>query len=293
MGEPVTTGGSLIPVDALLRLTGLNRNLLYAWERRYGLLPEARDSRGVRLYTQEQAARLMKLRQAVDDGHRIGTIARLGLAELDALAPAGPDHAGLGDMIAAAANLDTGRIANLLRMRLRAEGVQQWVLGTILPLMSLAGDLWEENRLTVTGEHVLSLGSKQVLLACLTDLEVPAGAETAIVTTLENEFHEFGAVSATILARLNGIDARYLGPCLPIREIATAAARLKVRYVIVSAISLPADMACPAILGLRMKLPADIVLIAGGNRLDGLPETPNLRVERNLSDFSLMNRQPP
>lgn len=286
------TGAPLVPIDQLLAVTGLNRNLLYAWERRYDILPEARDARGMRLYTPQQVQRLRKLKRAVDEGHRIGTIARLSIAELDALKPAVQEDTTLAEVLAAAGNLDSERIANLLRVRLRSQGVRAWVLETVMPLMALAGDLWDENRLTVAGEHILSLGTKQVLLSCLNDMPVATGAETAIVTTLEDEYHEFGAVSATILARLHGVDARYLGPCLPIREIATAAARLKVRYVILSAISLPAEIACPAILALRMKLPADIILIAGGNRLEDLPAGPNLRVERDLADFSLTRAGP-
>lgn len=78
---PTTIRGYRSGVAA--RLAGLPVETLRVWERRYGVSDAGRSPRGQRLYSDEQVKRLGLLKRAVDQGHAIGTIARL---ELDALA---------------------------------------------------------------------------------------------------------------------------------------------------------------------------------------------------------------
>src|ERR1700761_3176522 len=52
------------------------------WERRYGILDPERTPGGGRLYSQADVARLSLLREAVERGHAIGTVAGLSEAVL-------------------------------------------------------------------------------------------------------------------------------------------------------------------------------------------------------------------
>lgn len=62
---------------AAARLTGVPVETLRVWERRYGVVgPHVTDS-GQRLYTAEEVRRLGIIKQLVDDGHAIGSIATL------------------------------------------------------------------------------------------------------------------------------------------------------------------------------------------------------------------------
>ncbi|MBB3212222.1 hypothetical protein FHW67_001502 [Herbaspirillum sp. Sphag1AN] len=62
---------------AAARLTGVPVETLRVWERRYGVVgPRVTDS-GQRLYTVEEVRRLGIIKQLVDDGHAIGSIATL------------------------------------------------------------------------------------------------------------------------------------------------------------------------------------------------------------------------
>lgn len=275
-------GESLLALDELLKFTGLNRNLLHAWERRYGLEPKRRSATGRRFYSLEQAERLRHLKRAVDAGHRISTISGLSLTELEALETREQPEQALKDFIDTARQLDAGRIAGLLRIRLRSQGLSDFVLKTVVPLLQHVGQLWSEGRLGVAGEHVMSVALKQVLLSSLLDQEVPEGSQKAVVTTLEGELHEFGALAAALLARLAGIDAVYLGPTLPVREVATAASRLQARYVLVSTLVIPEETLIPALDQLRQQLPDGITLIAGGRHLGKVRPTANLLVQPAL-----------
>ncbi len=67
------------------RLAGLSVETLRVWERRYGVSDTQRSEHGQRLYSAEQVRRLGLLKQLVDSGHAIGTVARLPIDKLEEL----------------------------------------------------------------------------------------------------------------------------------------------------------------------------------------------------------------
>ena len=93
--EPVYRSG------AVARLTGIPVQTLRVWERRYKIVGPRQSATGQRLYAPAEVTRLAVIKQLVDSGHAIGSIAALGLdqlrAMLDKLAratPAPPPRAG-------------------------------------------------------------------------------------------------------------------------------------------------------------------------------------------------------
>lgn len=73
------------------RMAGLPVETLRVWERRYQLSCAARSPQGQRLYSAEQVRRLSLLKQLSDQGHAIGTLAELSIAQLQAMIQA-PQH---------------------------------------------------------------------------------------------------------------------------------------------------------------------------------------------------------
>jgi hypothetical protein len=81
---PVATGvGYRTGVAA--RLAGLPVETLRVWERRYGVVGPPTSDRGHRLYSADDVARLALLRQLVELGTPIGSVARLELPALRAM----------------------------------------------------------------------------------------------------------------------------------------------------------------------------------------------------------------
>lgn len=60
----------LLTISAVERETGLSKDTLRAWERRYGFPVPDRDARGDRRYSLEQVERLRKIKRLVDHGFR-------------------------------------------------------------------------------------------------------------------------------------------------------------------------------------------------------------------------------
>ena len=78
-------------IGAVARLSGIARERIRIWERRYDAVVPHRDAANNRLYSQADVDRLILIRRLVDGGQAISHVARLSLAELEArLAAATP-----------------------------------------------------------------------------------------------------------------------------------------------------------------------------------------------------------
>ncbi|MES2900476.1 MAG: MerR family transcriptional regulator [Pseudomonadota bacterium] len=64
------------------RLAGLPVETLRVWERRYGVTDTDRSPHGQRLYSELQVRRLGLIKHLVDQGHPIGSVARLSVEQL-------------------------------------------------------------------------------------------------------------------------------------------------------------------------------------------------------------------
>jgi len=71
-----------LSISAVERDTGLSKDTLRVWERRYGFPNPQRDAFGERIYPLDQVDRLRVIRRLMDIGHRPGKIIGLDIAEL-------------------------------------------------------------------------------------------------------------------------------------------------------------------------------------------------------------------
>lgn len=79
-------------IKTAVRLTGIPRNTLLAWERRYEVVSPSRADNGYRLYSDGDIARLNAVRQLMDQGYKVGEAVRLlrtAKAEDDVAVPSG------------------------------------------------------------------------------------------------------------------------------------------------------------------------------------------------------------
>ena len=67
------------------RDTGLSKDTLRMWERRYGFPEPLRDANGERVYPVGQVEKLQLIKRLMERGHRPGKIIPLAMEELLAL----------------------------------------------------------------------------------------------------------------------------------------------------------------------------------------------------------------
>src|SRR5438128_1833996 len=82
---PAHSSDFALNISAVERETGLSKDVLRMWERRYGFPKPARDENGERQYTTDEVAKLRAIKRLMDIDMRPGRIIHQSLAALNAL----------------------------------------------------------------------------------------------------------------------------------------------------------------------------------------------------------------
>jgi len=262
-------------IAAVERETGLSKDVLRVWERRYGFpLPE-RDTTGERQYSAEQVDRLCQIKRLMDRGHRPGKLIALPPAELAVLAPrhatsAGeqppPAHANeLVNLLDLIRRHDVAGFTQAMQQRIARQGLQRFVQDTIAPLSWQVGQDWEAGRIEVFEEHLFTELSKRLLRQNIAALPAGRGGPRILLTTVPEEQHVLGLLMAEALFSLEGAECIPLGTQMPLLEIARAAEAHAADIVALSFSSaFPSRQVTPLLQQLRSLLPGKFTLWAGG-----------------------------
>ncbi len=282
------------PIQVVARRSGLTPDVLRAWEKRYGAVVPKRSSTGRRLYSDADIDRLRLIREVIDGGRRIGDVAKLAVADLEAMveedraqsSPAltrvtvngnGDDF--VGEAIAAVRDFDSAGLRAVLNKSLIALSPHQFIDDVATPLMQHIGDLWARGELRPGHEHLATDVMRQVLGDMLETLQPDESTPQIIIATPSGQRHELGALLAGTAACLEGWRVTYLGPDLPGADIGEAAVSLGADAIALS-ITAPDASAVEQIEVLRQRVGRDVPILIGGQGADVVTEAVHLRVTR-------------
>ena len=297
------TDEPLLSIAAVERETGLGKDTLRAWERRYGFPVPRRDAAGARGYPRALVDRLVLIRRALLAGQRPGRLLAMPDAELDALlaglAPAppvratGPGSAPVLDIADGLVALRAGgaeALRHWLTLGLARTGLASFVVDGVAPLTVAIGEAWVDGHIAVYEEHLYSEAVQSVLRSALVPFQ--AGLELRgprlLLTTIPGEAHGLGLLMAEALMTLQACRCLSLGTQTPLADIVAAAQAHRIDVVALSfSASLPAAQALPALAELRARLPAAVQIWAGGGSpaLRGL-RIAGIRVMNQLGDIT-------
>ena len=218
MSAPLSTGAGL-PIAAVERDTGLSKDTLRVWERRYGFPQPVRDANGERVYPHDQIDKLRLLKRLMDQGHRPGKIAATSFEQLQALAGAGSRKKGEkgtpvpgGSSDADSHVLDeflhlitAHRVEDLRRdlARLTVKvGLARFVIDVVAPLTSLVGDRWARGDLAIFEEHMYTESVQAVLRNAIAAMPHPGDSPRVLLTTVPQEPHGLGVLMADAMFAL-------------------------------------------------------------------------------------------
>lgn len=264
------------PIAAVERDTGLPKDTLRVWERRYGFPRPQRDAAGERLYPMEQVQQLRALRRLLDAGHRPRHIVGLPLATLQALDPTPPDATAGAPAVRAVADPpllallrrhDAPGLQRALAEALAAQGPSGFVLDTAAPAIEAVGQAWIEGRLEVFEEHLFTQALQATLQHAAREAvaDAPAGPPRVLLTTLPQEPHGLGLLMVQVLLACLGSEAIVLGPQLPVADILRAAQAYRADVLALSCTPLVPDRALQTGLQqLRQGLPPQVAVWVGG-----------------------------
>jgi MerR family transcriptional regulator, light-induced transcriptional regulator len=230
-----------LTIAAVERDTGISKDTLRVWERRYGFPVPGRNPFGERTYPSNQVAKLRVVKRLLDAGFRPGRVVGMALDELMQLA--GPDSdraAGSASRGAVKSAPDTRMFLDLLRahdveglrrkfdLALMHMGLSRFVNEVITPLNTQIGEHWIRGQIEVFEEHVYTDLVQTMLRHALHDLAARAqpGRPRVLLTTLRDEPHGLGLLMAEVALVVEGAQCVSLGVQTPVPDIVRASMAL-------------------------------------------------------------------
>lgn len=282
-------------ISAVERDTGLSKDVLRMWERRYGFPQPSRDANGERAYPVEQVERLRQIKRLMDHGHRPGKLLALSPESLTALAPRRAretcgeslvtDEQGLSDMLALIKQHDANGYLQVLQQRLARLGLQRFVQDIVAPLTRRVGDAWEDGRFEIFEEHLFTELSKRVLRQAIATLPTALGSPRIVLTSVPEEQHGLGLLMAEALFTLEGAECIPLGTQMPLMEIAHAAQAHRADIVALSfSTAFPHRHIPEHLEQLRQMLSDEIELWVGGGGVSRITPASGVNIFPSLDD---------
>jgi len=277
--EKIIEGAEGLSIAAVERETGISKDALRVWERRYGFPIPTRNAFGERVYPATQVGRLRMIRRLMDQGMRPGRIFALPPGELQALAAGEPPAArsALHDLaLYLVKTHQTTELRRELGQVVMRDGLFRFITETAAPLAVLVGEAWMRGEIEVFEEHLFTEQMQSVLRQAITQVPTAGGTPKVLLSTLPGEQHGLGLLMAEAACALEGAQCLSLGTQTPVSELVAAARANAVDVVALSFCgSYPAGAMREGVQVLRRDLPATTALWCGGAGAARLRQPPS------------------
>lgn len=227
-----------VSIAAVERDTGLSKDTLRVWERRYGFPQPGRDSNGERSYPHDQLEKLRLIKRLIDNGHRPGKLVALDQASLQGLAePRDLRRKTTGRRafstekrvsLKVYMNLVQDNSQEKLRLQLM-QSQRQWGLGRfvterVAPLSQMVADAVMRGQIGAFAERAYAECAKRVLLDAINGmpLQAVAARPRVMLTTFAQEASGLGIVMAEAIFALESCETLSLGLQTPIYDMVQA-----------------------------------------------------------------------
>lgn len=271
--KPIT-----LSIAAVERDTGLSKDTLRVWERRYGFPIPERDAIGERSYPLDQVEKLRIVKRLLDAGHRPGRMVPMPVEALQRLSENTVGQIARANLARPAPDLsgylkllrehDVEGLRRQLGQACVRLGLGRFVTEVISVLNTLVGEAWMRGQLEIFQEHTYSESVQVVLREAIHS--VPVGAPTdrpyVLLTTFPGEPHGLGLLMAEALLAVEGARCLSLGVQTPIWDTVLAAAAYRCDIVALSFSGcMNPNHVVDGLTELRAKLPHGVELWAGGS----------------------------
>lgn len=258
------------------RATGIAKETLRVWERRYGFPSPQRDGHGDRLYSREQVEQLQVVKRALALGHRPGAVLGRPPLEWHRLATTVPNahppqaqtaQAFEAHWLSLLRQRDTSQLRRAMRRELERRGLRDFVVAGLAPAMQGLGDAWHRGDVAIFEEHLFTQVVSEVLREAISNATpgVDVGPRV-LLTTLPGEQHVLGLLMVEALLTLEGAACQTLGAETPLDNIVAAVEAMRIDVV---ALSCSPCVAASRLVGdlkrLRAMLPDSVEIWAGGS----------------------------
>lgn len=219
-----------LSIGAVERDSGIARDTLRIWERRYGFPEPLRNDKGERIYPERQLRRLQRIRRLLDQGLRPGKVVALNDADLDLLeAELYPDTAtsdSIEQILTVLQTSDGLELESLLSQFYQQQGMQAFITETVVPLLYIVGEHWAKGKLQIFEEHLLSEVLTRFLNSEISAMQKTSMKPRVLLATLPGEEHTLGLLMLSALLSARKVSVTNLGGEVPLGQIVLAVDRL-------------------------------------------------------------------
>jgi MerR family transcriptional regulator, light-induced transcriptional regulator len=233
--HPVTQP-PVLRIGELSRRSGVSPELLRAWERRYGLLKPDRSEGGLRLYTEDDLARVRAMQHHLTTGLAAAEAARLAAsAPGEADGPAAAPSGARAELAASFAAMDEPAAHAVLDGLFAVTTLDTALSAVVVPYLHELGERWERGQASVAEEHFASGVLRGRLFGLARDWGRGLG-EPCLLACAPGEQHDLGLIVFGLALRSRGWRIGYLGADTPIESVAAAADAFNPAFVVISAV---------------------------------------------------------
>lgn len=268
-------------IGAVERDTGIGRDTLRVWERRYGFPVPERNAKGERVYSEAQLRRLQRVRRLLSQGLRPGKILPLDESALDEI-EAGLQLAGdetvnesVSAIIEMVRSSNAEQVEALLRQQYESAGMPDFINNTVVPLLTNVGELWASGELQIFQEHFLSQQLVRFLSIEIAKLQKKARKPLVLLATLPGEEHSLGLLLVSAMLSHHQVTIVNLGSEVPVDQIVKAADHFNADVVgITFSSAYQYSNIRPHIIELREQIAEGVDIWAGGEGVRRLRKLP-------------------
>jgi DNA-binding transcriptional MerR regulator len=282
-------GRGSLHIREVVRITGLRREQLYMWQRRYDFPNPLRDGFGDRVYPAEQVARLKLIKQLLSEGWRAGAVVPLSEAALQSMlgltveAPA-PLPGEIESAVKLLAQHRIGELQNHLSKLLAGQGMRKFLEVTLIPL----NEAVHERVVRGEMENFQELRFADLVQRLLRDVtrlvRPPRDARHVLLATPPNDPNQLGLSILELLLFTEGVNCLTLGAGVPAQEIAGAAVAYQTSLVVLLFDrGISGKIAGQEIRTLRSELPERLPLVVSGRAVNLLAKP--ITAVRTAADF--------
>ena len=230
-------------IHRVAKLTGLSKDVIRVWERRFGLLKPTRGANRYRNYSDEDVTLLRYLKEQLDAGSSIGELAKLGREEILTRARANAPRVAvvenmfgrlLRELVSTVNPLDRVTFEKRLNGAVAVVPFDEALHGILLPLQEQVGQLWHDGQVSIAVEHYVTSQIQQKIFSAMNQLPVAEFGATVVVAGPPGEEHDIAALAVAYHCRVRGCRVYYLGANVPIAALTKLCSQVEPDIAILS-----------------------------------------------------------
>ena len=214
-------------INHVAKVTGISKEVLRVWEKRYRLLSPERGANRYRLYSEKDVELLLFIRKEMEQGQSIGELASLGkdgiLTRIKQSKTNKPTSATkdkiLEELERYLLDFETTFFENKLNDLRILMPFEEFFHNILVPLQIRVGELWTDGKIDISIEHYVTAQAQQKISTAMSSITADNKGPKVIIACPSWDLHEIGAQMLAYYCSVWKCRVIYLGANLPLESL--------------------------------------------------------------------------